>query len=168
MMSIIVHSAEQVKPARALLVIWRHICPKAASSAPPPPLPSLCARRRAALGALPSWSVVDGDVCPRIQIFRQLFLYDGAPRGQEFGHKYRAKMFQSQWMAHEENTQLVFLSLFTIDGAGEQQLGIDHSNATITKPTPFQYGYPSYYYVVHGVECNIGLDIKVGARKDWL
>ena len=35
MMSIIVHSAEQVKPARALLVIWRHICPKAASSAPP-------------------------------------------------------------------------------------------------------------------------------------
>ena len=47
-------------------------------------------------------------------------------------------------MAHEENTQLVFLSLFTIDGAGEQQLGIDHSNATITKPTPFQYGYPSY------------------------
>ena len=42
MMSIIVHSAEQVKPARALLVIWRHICPKAASSAPPP-LPSLCA-----------------------------------------------------------------------------------------------------------------------------
>ena len=76
-------------------------------------------------------------------------------------------MFQSQWMAHEENTQLVFLSLFTIDGAGEQQqqLGIDHSNATITKPTPFQYGYPSYYYVVHGVECNIGLDIKVGAQK---
>lgn len=74
-------------------------------------------------------------------------------------------MFQSQWMAHEENTQLVFLSLFTIDGAGEQQqLGIDHSNATITKPTP----YPSYYYVVHGVECNIGLDIKVGAQKDWL
>ena len=71
-------------------------------------------------------------------------------------------------MAHEENTQLVFLSLFTIDGAGEQQqLGIDHSNATITKPTPFQYGYPSYY-VVHGVECNIGLDIKVGAQKDWL
>ena len=53
-------------------------------------------------------SVVDGDVCPRIQIFRQLFLYDGAPRGQEFGHKYRAKMFQSQWMAHEQNTQLVF------------------------------------------------------------
>ena len=104
----------------------------------------------------------------REQIFRQLFLYDGAPRGQEFGHKYRAKMFQSQWMAHEENTQLVFLSLFTIDGAGEQQLGIDHSNATITKPTPFQYGYPSYYYVVHGVECNIGLDIKVGAQKDWL
>jgi hypothetical protein len=47
MMSIIVHSAEQVKPARALLVIWRHICPKAASSAPPP-LPSLCARRRGA------------------------------------------------------------------------------------------------------------------------
>ena len=44
MMSIIVHSAEQVKPARALLVIWRHICPKAASSAPPP-LPSLCGRR---------------------------------------------------------------------------------------------------------------------------
>ena len=44
MMSIIVHSAEQVKPARALLVIWRHICPKAASSAPPL-LPSLCARR---------------------------------------------------------------------------------------------------------------------------
>ena len=159
MMSIIVHSAEQVKPARALLVIWRHICPKAASSAPPPSL------RAAALGALPSWSVVDGDVCPRIQIFRQLFLYDGAPRGQEFGHKYRAKMFQSQWMAHEENTQLVFLSLFTIDGAGEQQLGIDHSNATITKPTPFQY--PSYY-VVHGFECNIGLDIKVGAQKDWL
>ena len=154
MMSIIVHSAEQVKPARALLVIWRHICPKAAGSAP---------LRAAALGALPSWSVVDGDVCPRIQIFRQLFLYDGAPRGQEFGHKYRAKMFQSQWMAHEENTQLVFLSLFTIDGAGEQQLGIDHSNATITKPTPFQYGYPSYYYVVHGVECNIGLDIKVEA-----
>ena len=76
-------------------------------------------------------------------------------------------MFQSQWMAHEENTQLVFLSLFTIDGAGEQQhqqLGIDHSNATITKPTP----YSSYYYVVHGVECNIGLDIKVGAQKDWL
>mgnify|MGYP001479837800 CR=1 FL=1 len=51
MMSIIVHSAEQVKPARALLVIWRHICPKAASSAPPP-LPSLRARRGAALGAL--------------------------------------------------------------------------------------------------------------------
>lgn len=73
-------------------------------------------------------------------------------------------------MAHEENTQLVFLSLFTIDGAGEQQqqqLGIDHSNATITKPTPFQYGYPSYY-VVHCVQCNIGLDIKVGAQKDWL
>ena len=69
-------------------------------------------------------------------------------------------------MAHEENTQLVFLSLSTIDGAGEQ-LGIDHSNATITKLTPFQYGYPSYY-VVHGVECNIGLDIKVGAQKNWL
>lgn len=43
-------------------------------------------------------AAVDGDVC-RLQsaykFFAKSLLYDGAPRGQEFGHKYRAKMFQS-------------------------------------------------------------------------
>ena len=95
MMSIIVCSDEQVKRL-VLLYFFRDLAPYLPKS-------QLCAHC-----SLLACSVVDGDVCPRIQIFRQLFLYDGAPRGQEFGHKYRAKMFQSQWMAHEQNTQLVF------------------------------------------------------------
>ena len=59
--------------------------------------------------------VVDGDVCDVRRRFwhtnfrvapTRLVLYDGfgAPRGQEFGHKYRAKMFQSRSAEHEMNT----------------------------------------------------------------
>ena len=47
--------------------------------------PSLVRRRH-----FKTWCCHDGDVCPHTN-FSPTLLYDGAPRGQEFGHKYHSE-----------------------------------------------------------------------------